>query len=1275
MKQAKSLKKNKGVAILITLAVVVLMSVLAIGVLDFGKQGQQFAAIESATTQANILAESAVNIAMAQLREATSQQLTPEIPVPWASQPGAIRTHDLEGRLTNIYKLYSASRLTAETEAELVDDLPREWNSDPEAYVDLNVPAFTSEGELEYPIADPRSDAEGFSYEQTNKALNGTAAPTAPQPSLPMPVRWLYSLADGTLGTLKNGAWQHPSVQPSLINPIVGRIAFWTDDESCKVNTRTASEGIFWDTPRFGTQEDLAFAKHPPESKEFQRHPGHPAMVSLSAVLFPGKRYLPPELEVVKRKENHPDYQNLSLEQARQLWAMHPDFNADAVKSSNGGLNQATQLSEVWKVASLKPLPILPPPANSDELLLARDEIATEIRPLAPLAQDPQVQLRMARSRFLTTTESAAPETTLYGTPRISLWPVNSSSVTYNKPSASGKPLKVSPYDEKMVTVSKLNERDYLVYRNRAGYGYEDFVLKKDYATTNENIFNYLKALTSKPVPGFDRDMVVHSFADKYGREEWEDRDQILMSAMDYIRSANFVDGQLASENQVCVVCAAPDLAYYGFGQVSALTSGNAAVLKNGSASQKASFWKTPRGVGRVPTVSEAALVITRRAETDGEGKVIAGKSNKAAILRKFPNSYEIEVSLVLEMFVPGQGYTDYRPYTSVRFAGLDMSGETPKYLTDGPKFELCGKSPWLDESGREVSPLPSDKRFLRNDSKLAVKRNLGGGYAGVTSFRGNITFNSVIVPKATQNLNLSFLEASASKQWALYLYDEPDMAATDGMATNLLQVVPLRFPDLSGIQLPALPTESEIVAGKLFGFADRTINNFDKGTPLICAGDVVQSMVPEQGDYRLTAASRLASGFVPHASWGKLPQAHSFKDASLPANQNGGHSYFADLSLPQSFLPDFPFATSEHIDGSRKDLGQRGTARPDVTGDFDNGAGLAPDGPYVNRADDGSTSEFLSGAVSANGSKAVPYFNPAVLKYSELPVSVPGSFIPTRMFPGAGVFGSLSTGVRSQVPWQTLLFRPQPPKPTGQSFGHFGGTGVPDHLLMDLFWMPIVTPSLISTPMETAGKINLNHRLVPFSHIHRTTALHALLKGERMTAVPDSMKDTYKSDPTQSGSTVPRSCRLYLDPDETIRIWNEEVLDKQRLFLSASEICEHYLVPEGQRGMKADMEQFWKTHRLTGDNSKERPYTVLQSRLTTRSNVFKVHYIAQAIQKPRSNSPSTFMPGQGDKVTAEKRGSRSLRRQLDFQNKNIPDYTDGKPHPPLDQFYVWQSR
>ncbi len=72
----------------------------------------------------------------------------------------------------------------------------------------------------------------------------------------------------------------------------------------------------------------------------------------------------------------------------------------------------------------------------------------------------------------------------------------------------------------------------------------------------------------------------------------------------------------------------------------------------------------------------------------------------------------------------------------------------------------------------------------------------------------------------------------------------------------------------------------------------------------------------------------------------------------------------------------------------------------------------------------------------------------------------------------------------------------------TGGLRTHPGAMNPPDHYLLDLFNMPIVEPYAISEPLSEAGKINLNYQIVPFTYIHRATAVYAAMKGELMRCI-----------------------------------------------------------------------------------------------------------------------------------------------------------------------------
>ena len=97
----------------------------------------------------------------------------------------------------------------------------------------------------------------------------------------------------------------------------------------------------------------------------------------------------------------------------------------------------------------------------------------------------------------------------------------------------------------------------------------------------------------------------------------------------------------------------------------------------------------------------------------------------------------------------------------------------------------------------------------------------------------------------------------------------------------------------------------------------------------------------------------------------------------------------------------------------------------------------------------------------------------------------------------------------------------------------HFGAKQLPDHLWMDYFWMPVVQPYVISEPFSTAGKVNMNYQILPFQYIRRATALHAVMKAEKILAIPNRNVDDYK---TGAGN---RKWRHFIDIDETLKQWD----------------------------------------------------------------------------------------------------------------------------------------
>jgi hypothetical protein len=484
---------------------------------------------------------------------------------------------------------------------------------------------------------------------------------------------------------------------------------------------------------------------------------------------------------------------------------------------------------------------------------------------------------------------------------------------------------------------------------------------------------------------------------------------------------------------------------------------------------------------------------------------------------------------------------------------------------------------------------------------------------------------------------------------------------------------------------------------------------------------DVVQSVGVGHADSRMSAAKADISVedaiFQPHRLYGQSRQAHSFLTPTgiCPGGQADPEAVLVPHLLPgrigrQLVLPS-----------AAGDAVQR-------FGDFDNGLGAHFDGPYIGKPDEGDGHYLMDRAfpdawreyrdllqqASLPNDVLSPYFTPqGDFGYSAGNTSIlPGFRTPNRIISSAGMLGSLPVGSTRNQPWRTLLFRPNV---TGGRYDSHPGAGsrssLPDHLWMDLFWMPVVEPYAISETFSTAGKVNLNYQMLPFRHIKRDTALRGVLKPGLMTCIPNKWAGDYKvegmhgtlyhwRDNPSEGKLLSRSLMSALVVDDTLAQFEKRFDDPlaPTVFRTASEICDIHLIPEEvtkrmmgegfddpKLGIQTyvptveDMEKgkYWSDHALVGDNARENPYATLYAKLTTKSNSYRVHYRAEVIQQGAANGQNdgrdfavwdTLL----DKAVAEHRGSALVERYLE-PGDEIPDYATDADAPPLGEFYHYR--
>jgi len=1174
--QASARVRQRGVALVIVLAMVALIAALAIGFLNRAGSNRSAAASYGAAATSRQLADTTVNIVQGQINQAT------QLPAGsvWASQPGAIRTFKSDGSLDTIYRLYSSSSLTASNYTALAGDVPSaNWMASPAIWIDLNAPAARAgTASLSYPILDPRSPTGSGLINLDGFALASPPGASSNQPA-PMPVRWLYVLRNGEIiapddeSSGQIATFANSSVKPSADNPIVGRTAFWTDDESCKINVNTAADGAFWDTPHVDAPDEHKLANSQPMAREYQRYPGHPATTSLKAVFDALKVPL----------GTYPS----AMGETSDFFKLLPRYNDDYGSKQGTAVTTASSNPET---------------AKSDRFYSGTGEMLFNPKRASSGLTLSQVET----GKFFLTANSRAPELNLFGQPRIATWPVS------ENPSDSYR----TPIDRLIAFASTINGKPYYFTRLNSRSPSVDISLSR-----NQQLLNYLDRSTQRNVPGVGK-----SFVDKYGQTETR---QILTEIFDYIRCMNLRDSTLSETYQYAT--RSPNAASnenYGLGEVTPSISDG---------------WGT-QGFGRFYRITEVALVFVAVGEgSDGSTSATpvlsaqAGLVNYTGTLGNYTpanSTRAVQAFLVMNFFDPNFGWSSHYPNSNITVSGLDS-------------FKLNDQSMALPSSASiplfftTVPPYNSRAYGGPLDWRVLI-RKLGPNNPPKPGGAAEFPFYSKILEIPTGPGSMSFSGGKVT----IKLFDGQ---------SNLVSTYNIDFPGCATLPIPTLP-----VHYRQFGidmntsvnrgypvvdrFDARVLKN-DQGLytyydTVIDPNDVVFGVVPSKttGDYRLLARTEVpASVFVQHPSAGSHSQGFGF-DTPVQEFTGSVRGTLYNPAFAQNRKPFVPATVQGAFVG--------GTST--IPGDWDNGFGKRLDGPFINKPDEGTI---------YNAGTEDPYFK---TDYGETAIGA-SFFSANRQVPSPVMFGSLSTGVMSLTPWQTLLFRPGPT-------GHPGANDPKDHYLLDLFWMPVAEPYAISEPFSTAGKVNMNYQILPFTYITRNTALRAVLSPEKV-AQFGKTSGAY----SRVISASARSVLNLSDTDGTLRQFKER-FSKGDIFRSATEICDIFLVPSGSSWTSdsaARTAWYGDSFAYVGDNLRERPYATIYPRVTTKSNTFRVYYTTQSLNN-RSPNPAVWNEGLGV-VTGEYRGSTTIERYLNSSDTNLPDAATDTSNPSLEDYYRWR--
>ncbi|MEI8122353.1 MAG: Verru_Chthon cassette protein A [bacterium] len=1320
---------QRGVALILVLGALVLISAIVIGFLSTVRQDRTSAAYYESGSTARQYADTAVTIAIAQIAEATSNP--DQI---WVSQPGLLRTFTANGTVA-AYKLYSSDTMKItgvfNPETALSNEIPTTWSTRPDEFADLNAPVqVTMNGTVQsiYPIVNPAavSDVEGFTLDSIIPTGTGSSVN-----SLPMPVRWIYVRKNGQLVdyTTAQGA-----------DDITARIAFWGDDETCKVNINTASDGVYYDAPVARSTEDHALANCQPIAQEYQRYPGHPATTSLASVF------------AAIRNETNPAQRSLLASQIapRIGWG-----------GSEGGTKQAWLTRNVGVLDFDRMFP------SVDELVFGRSggkwavgSAAVDTRNPSPLALD------VTRLPFFLTTDSRGPELNAFNRPRVTLWPFNTELVA--------SPSGLTPEDLLIKQASELgsNQRKLYFQREDARDPTNDYTNIAE----NQQLYGYLQWLTQKSFPG-DSTRTGSASATPNLETKFTalGRDQILTEMFDYLRcqvntmnrSYEPVNGPVYSFPQNC------DLNTIGFNdlcpiQINAgngMTQGfgvggitlkefimqfynageTTADLMNNTTGASGSDTKVDSIIRKVQVVILLDYTMSvntlNSAQPVFQVKMVLGNGTSTA--EGFyinPNPNGVPANDLDKVYVRyySLGQADNVGWTTGRIELQFPPNSTNLYCSNDAQFDTSARtnlfggslgmsyglrsrpggnatSTYLSEGSAKKSfnsTISQDYRYYPFVSAMLEFRiplqDLTGNATikdpdnNKNSVRSSLTVNQTISANGTltpDKISIPIRLESASTTTGNATFTPVQITMCPGLKkgalqlstsnlnplTTYIQEVHLQVAD-SNLPLPRLGPDIQFVAcynaanspkSLYSALSDYSLRlDYSNTMPgdmmmLVPVGTggwlpggadtnalmdtfrsyTLSASTGAKGDFRLAAVKRdiPANWFEPNPSY-YLPGTY-FGMSYLPtylARMSGPETIRHSATVSATGCMDLYEIMARPVAGLKytRDLGasqrfaaygMNGTMKSNGTeGDFTNGYAANGDGGKVRGVDIGAISwqagdtPYYANRLSRSSSSDTVGSDIWHTNFTGLVYS------PWKQMPSAVNFGSLPSRATTDDPWETLLFNPVP---LGGRSSHRGWTQLPrDHYWLDLFYMPVVEPYAITENFATNGKINLNQQIAPFTYIRRNTGLWALLRNMKVLALPstNAVAAAFKTSDAKPAGASAANYRKSVDVSSTVAQIQDRLKVSNDPFVTASEICEIPMLFDGKT--PADIESHWNDLKLSGDDSREAPYNAIYPRVTTRSNSFKIHFVAQSLK------------GKGGKwsIVGQYRGSQVIERYLD---------------------------
>ena len=1073
-------KARSGAALVLVLAALALVSFFILAILTFVRSEDRGSRAASDLVQVRMLAALPEKLVISQIRRATGKPVSGAgrglaNDSTWTSQPGMIRVFGTDpdsnsprAKPLELYKLYSSRQLTlpGEQNAQLMDEVNRlqDWMKSPAEFVDLNEPVRVEHKRhlgvgrpygdpyFVFPILDPNAKGlvDGFDVltdpaESGARVPNGGFNPTtgSQQPAMAMPVTWMYVLKDGSIVapsrsnggisyfdslTSKSGG-VHTSEKDDNNNLIVGRIAFWTDDESCKLNVNTASEPAPWEPPHTHTLTDENYASSIPAKGEHYRESGHPAYTSLSPVL---------------RNFNHPstvnqeptrEPANLATDGAqwwRHIDAWHsvlprafPDHGGDSALGSKGGTQQPT---DELKAQQNRLFPTV------DEVVYRKDPNASNDRIInSPndTSNGPDINPEdLSKVRFFLTTHNRAPELNLFNRPKISLWPLFLEQSGLRNQT-----------DQKFALATTLAGHPYYFQRanewlNTTNIGSSQTTGNLSLNTgevsiaRNQDLITCLRTLSEQDVPGFGGKFV-DADSGAQGKLSPEGRDQLLISMLDFIRWGVNPGSPF---NQVISPKLTPQYNYLPpawtpgttASAVDGVGAGSASPLRldmqtgqtGGETNPNANI-DTPhtKAYGRFPTITEVAVVFIAT-----KGVVVALPPGATPFPSPPAPQYanlttEIQAFIILQPFTPAPGVIPTAPAFSCVISGLNnfmvngrtlgfQSAATASFLrpvanagtpvTTGISGDWGGdhsayagmSSQFLQPGGAIKPPQPASQTPEDFFAALSTPQPLTG--------TGNTSVNGVSMPVGTAGSTLAFSGGAITVEVLDQSRETVQTIEMDFPPTDIpVPLISVLSPQPLPVGTVVAPSQAQIFTSRFKVQSPSPAAPGKYRMALIQLGDVVRSMVLAGSKNTVRGTTTYAGSIAGDARM-LAGRVHLKATNASAANEHYliPHERYFDGQGPLTGVTKFPFFTD--VGRSAQSLRDGAYMAQPVGSSSDNQFGFKSPPPPPPSSPAIPLSEVLQVTADTGGSLAVrgPSGTPNKLAYhvTATPATPPAS-------------------------------------------------------------------------------------------------------------------------------------------------------------------------------------------------------------------------------------------------------------------------------------------